>query len=285
MAQTFKVRVRGERMQLPSVVPVSLADPAGANHWSMDSFELTVVVKGSQPILIRQLPMVRISMALEMDIETFLTTPTATFTTGLAFALQLDPSTIRVTGYRSRGNRRRSLTDASGGRGGIDLTFAVIPAEALQDSPPPPPAAPPPPPLAPGEAAGTPVAEDSDVIVFDPTSVRALSEAVAAATAALQEIDIAGVTVATSSLVTEVQEPVAAECSPPCKVRLDDILSWSSPQPKHWQPCITLFSLARVTEFVDPLWLIRTWPSAFAGQCPPRARCATLVCRPQRQTA
>eukprot|EP00892_Ulva_mutabilis_P008257 jgi/Ulvmu1/5803/UM025_0058.1 len=202
VAQTFKIQVKGEQMRLPSIIPVTLSDPAGSNHWDMSTFELTIVVKGSQPILLRQLPMVRISMALEMDVETFLETPTATFTSGLAFALQLDPSTIRVAGYRSRGNRRRLANAAA--TPSIELTFAAIPEAELADDPGTTPLA--------GEAGAEDVVE-----VFDATSVRALSAAVAAATAAVEEIEIAGIAVATSSLVAEVQEPVAADCSPMCK--------------------------------------------------------------------
>lgn len=206
VAQTFKVQVKGQRMLLPSLLPVTLADPAGSNYWSMETFELTIVVKGPQPLLVRQLPMVRISMALQMDVQTFLDTPTSTFTTGLANALQLDPTTIRVTGYNSRGNRRRSLAQT----GEIDVTFAVLPADVLEDEPG----------TLDGEDAEANGEEDDEVAVFDATSVRLLADAVKAATAAVEEFEIAGVSVATSSLVTEVQEPVAEDCVPTCKVRI-----------------------------------------------------------------
>ena len=72
----------------------------------MQTFELWVVVKGSTPVKVLQLPMVRISMALEMDVETFLNTDTTVFTTGLANALGIDASTIRVTGACSIGAGR-----------------------------------------------------------------------------------------------------------------------------------------------------------------------------------
>lgn len=228
VAQTFKIQVKGEPMQLPSVIPVTLSDPAGSNYWAMDTFELTIVVKGSQPILIKQLPMVRISMALEMDVATFLDTPSETFTSGLAFALGLDPSSIRITGYKSRGSRRR-LT-----QGGIDITYSIIPLEYLQEDPPPPPPPMPTPPYPPGYVAPPPglpappppmgspsTPSTTGGETFNVASLLSLAEAVKQKTAEVEEIVIAGVPVSTSSLVTEVQEPVPPQCSPTCKVSPD----------------------------------------------------------------
>jgi hypothetical protein len=63
----------------------------------MRTFELWVVVKGSTPITVQQLPMIRISMSLQMDVKQFLEADTSVFTTGLAHALGIPASTIRVT--------------------------------------------------------------------------------------------------------------------------------------------------------------------------------------------
>ena len=93
--------MRGQKKILPAQTPVHISQPAGSNYWDMQTFELWVVVKGPTPIKVQQLPMVRISMALEMDVETFLNTDTTVFTAGLANALGIDSSTIRVTGERS----------------------------------------------------------------------------------------------------------------------------------------------------------------------------------------
>lgn len=38
----------------------------------MDTFQLSVVIKGSTPILIKQLPMIRLSMTIQMSEEDFL---------------------------------------------------------------------------------------------------------------------------------------------------------------------------------------------------------------------
>lgn len=228
MAQTFKIQVKGEAMQLPSARPVTLADPAGANHWAMDTFELTVVVKGPHPIMAKQLPMVRISMAIQMDLQTFLDTPPATFTSGLAFALGLDPSTIRITGYKSLGARRRLADEVSV----LELTYSIIPLEYLQEDSPPPPPPMPSPPYPPGyvapptDAPGTSQPVDTSPVarpsnggeVFDPVSLLALADTIKRATASVDEIIIAGVPVSTSSLVTEVQEAVPPQCTPTCKV-------------------------------------------------------------------
>lgn len=73
----------------------------------MQTYELWLVVKGDMPIRVEQLPMVRISLALSMSTQEFLESDTSVFVTGLAFALGIDMSTIRVTGYAATGARRR----------------------------------------------------------------------------------------------------------------------------------------------------------------------------------
>ena len=95
--------MRGGRLQLPSVVPVTLDMPAGSNYWDLVNMELNLVVKGDGIVTIAQLPQIRVTMTLAVDLKTFLDTGTAAFSAGFAGALGIKPSTVRVTGYRAIG--------------------------------------------------------------------------------------------------------------------------------------------------------------------------------------
>ena len=202
----------------------------------MAKFELWVVVKGPAPVVVRQLPMVRISMTLQMDVQTFLNTDTSVFTTGLASALGLDPSTIRVTGYSATGARRRFLLSGSqathselqqssiawdvleGGPrrnllSGIELTYSIIPPEFTADE---------------EETVSTDSTSTDDEAVsagssgdsvgFNMTNLLTLAETVTTATSQLSELEIAGVPVNTASIISEVQEAIPETCVPVCKV-------------------------------------------------------------------
>lgn len=75
----------------------------------MDTQELEIVVKGSTPIVLKQLPQIRISMTLAMSIDDFLKSDPKQFSNGLAFALGIKPETVRVTGFKQKGTQFQAL--------------------------------------------------------------------------------------------------------------------------------------------------------------------------------
>ena len=111
VSQTFRVQIRGGGIQTPSSVPVNLDMVAGSNYWDMVSMELNLIVKGDGIVAIAQLPQIRVSMTLAVDIQQLLNTGTAAFSAGLANALGIKPSTVRVTGYRSLGEFQADVVD------------------------------------------------------------------------------------------------------------------------------------------------------------------------------
>ena len=105
------MQIRGGGLQAPSSVPVNLDMVAGSNYWDMVNMELSLIVKGDGTVSIAQLPQVRVSMTLAVDIKLFLNTGTAAFSAGLANALGIKPSTVRVTGYRSLGEFQADVVE------------------------------------------------------------------------------------------------------------------------------------------------------------------------------
>lgn len=105
VAQTFRVSVWNTFSTAASSRAVTVSDPAGSNYWDLDAQQLQVVVKGSTPIVLKQLPQVRISMTLAISIEDFLNSDPKQFSNGLAFALGINPETVRVTGYKRKGKQ------------------------------------------------------------------------------------------------------------------------------------------------------------------------------------
>eukprot|EP00741_Cyanophora_paradoxa_P015378 tig00020876_g14844.t1 len=86
-----------------------LTDPVGSNHFDFVARRLHLVVRGGGAVVtLRVVPVVKVSLTVEMPTEQFLNSGTASFVQGLAFMLNIDPLRIRVVSVVA-GTSRRSL--------------------------------------------------------------------------------------------------------------------------------------------------------------------------------